>query len=191
VCFPALCCVSCILKCLTKRWLRHPPITGQRKGIKGFALQESAVGDIQKCPRTMSGRGKGGKGLEELMLSAARSGWSGIPVWASEEDVQAVRDRHPEVFGRRTRSPSPPLVPFGRGRRLSGDAIAGSPVDAPGAASSSRLSGDALCCSPSDAPLAVRRLSGDALQGSPADAPLEEDDDNKTAVEGWQDFEEE
>ena len=103
---------------------------------------------VEKTQKVMSGRGKGGKGLEEMMLSAARRGWSGIPVWASDEEVQAVRERHPEVFGKR--SPSPPLQPFMR-----------------------RV-----------------RLSGDALEGSPADAPMTEEDDDKTAVGDFQDFDE-
>lgn len=119
------------------------------------------------------------------MLEAARHGWSGIPVWATPEDIQGVYDRHPEVF--KKRRPSPPLLPFVRHGGLSeGHRNVRLCRDAGSA--------DALPVGRTDAPVSSScssRPSGDAHRGSPAGAPVAEDDDGETVVEGWQDFEEE
>ena len=92
----------------------------------------------------MSGRKKGqGKGLEESMLAAAKAGWSGVLDGASEAEVQAVRDKYPEIFKVQLKPFARPhlqrLKPFDRSdglpgavrqTRLSGDAPARTPVDA-------------------------------------------------------------
>jgi hypothetical protein len=81
--------------------------------------QLSAVVDTQFVINVMSGRGKGGKSVEECMLEAARHGWSGIPVWASDAAVRAVQVKYPEIFHR-------------DGSVRHRDALGGSPGDAPG-----------------------------------------------------------
>ena len=68
----------------------------------------------------MKGRGGKGKGLKELMLQAARQGFSGVPVWASEQEVEAVCQRHPEIYGKKYYTggarEDEPLKPFAVGK---------------------------------------------------------------------------
>ena len=123
----------------------------------------------------MSGRdgkgGKGGKCLEEIMLSAAARGWSGVPIWATDEQVAEVKRRHPGVF-------SPPLKPFGR---QSGLGVTDAPSSSRRSAAADGLGSDAQ----------ADRLLWDARQGSQVNAlRAEEEEDAETMVGEWQDFKE-
>lgn len=76
----------------------------------------------------MEGKGKG-KGLEARMLSAAKQGWSGIPVWATQEEVDAVHKKHPDVFGKAQGRQEEKLKPFPTLRLESGSSTVGLPVE--------------------------------------------------------------
>ena len=68
----------------------------------------------------MPAKGKG-KGLEQLMLEAARHGWSGVPVWASDKEVEEVKKKHPLIFHDPERD-CQRLIAFNRTVRLQQDA---------------------------------------------------------------------
>ena len=63
---------------------------GPTQCVHGSSHQMLPIVKEESSPEARSGRG--GKGLAEGIIRAGRAGWAGIPVWATDEDLEKLHE---------------------------------------------------------------------------------------------------